>query len=127
MTVLLERLELAGFPLTWLPPGEFAQIKPNYVSEMVQTLTGAVFMRGPLTGYTLTLNPPDTFVIPLALKRVLNAAFASSSPVSVVETYSDPEVVTSWAGGTLLSYDAKEVAGSKRQYFTYSLTLLLGV
>lgn len=123
--MLLERLELAGSPLPYLPPGEAFDLKPIFVGGEVSTISGSIYVRGPLSGYVMTISPSESFAIPLELKLILAAAHASSTSITLLETYTNPGVVTTW-GAFVTEFTAKEIAGSERQLYTYSITLRLG-
>lgn len=125
--ILDEALSIQGIPLDpeTIPPGTSLTLDPIWAEEEVVLLNGATrrYQGDQRGGWRIELAPPDTYAVPLAIKKAVEAAYAARQPVTIRETLSDPEAERVWTGVPTERPVFTEVPGTGRTLYTYSIKL----
>lgn len=125
--ILDEALTIQGISLDpeTIPPGASLTLDPIWAEEEVVMLDGTTrrFQADRCGGWRIELTPGDTYTVPLAVKRAVEAAHAARQPVTIRETLSDPEAERVWTGVLTERPVFTEVPGTGRLLYTYSLKL----
>lgn len=122
---LRERFELAGEVVKHRPPDEAWDFKPVFVVEDDDFVDGTWGQsNGPTSRTLITVQPDASYTIPLETMLAWRAAHASQTPVTLVETYSNPNVTRAWTV-TIRDFTPKGRGGGRDRY-SYTLTLIGG-
>lgn len=108
-----------------VPEGRMLKVEHIWASESVIHLSGKqkTYRAAQAGGVKVTVNPGDTFVIPLSVKQVLESAYATFGEITLIETLSEPSEERVWRG-YLSELEISEKAGSTRELYNYSFTLI---
>ena len=123
---MLEFMSFNGRELPFKPPvSSFLQPLAVRAQEEVMLLSGtsALFQNARISHYLVKVTPPANYPIPLELAVVLKQGAESSALLTLVENYTRPGYRRTWGGLILPDSTALEIEGSKRQYFTWGLSM----
>lgn len=124
MTILQERLNVAGFELPYLPPGERVKVVPQRTLESYVLLDGTPGNQSAPAHATLFEVDGGEEAVDLATKLGLEAIYRAGSAFTLIETYSDPSRTSAWLGCILTTPpEFTEIGGSGRQLYRFKLTI----